>query len=83
MDDLCMIVLKIKITRDKSFFVMSIYRQWNLPTVLQTNPDKCWLLAYVDRLTHIFNQLKLICDGVIPIIFQGDLNIDQWAPMTY
>ena len=77
-EDACFIMIKVKISRGKYVHIASIYRQWNLPSILRTSPEKCGLPGQLMRWNKILASIKQVSRRSIPLIIQGDLNIDQW-----
>ena len=80
MEDICLMVIKVRISRGKYVHIANIYHQWNLPTHLQVSPDKVGLPAQLDRFDRLMTAINTINKSSIPLIVQGDINIDQWQP---
>ena len=74
------IIVQIKLSQEKYVYVAGIYRQWNLPAVMRTDPSKCGLPAQLDRLYRAVKMIKASYNSNYPIIWAGDINIYQWAP---
>ena len=78
-NDVSMVVLKVKMSRGKSLIVVSVYRQWQLPPEMRTDPSKCGPAAQLDRWSRIMNSINNLNHKNDPMVVIGDLNIDQWA----
>ena len=75
-----MIVLKVKMSKGKNLTVVAIYRQWQLPPEMRTDPSKCGPAAQFDRWSRIMTSIRNLKTNNDPMVVFGDLNIDQWAP---